>query len=137
MRLNGGQRLFAGMRYELIEDSANGPWRVTTRGYMYSVERADGGEMLSAHWHPESPGRHVEPHLHVPHDMVTQEGYYLAREPLYTGRYTFEAVIRFVITNVGCAPMVSDWEERLLLAETPHRLYRSWHQTPSEMHPPP
>lgn len=68
--------------------------------------------------------------------MVTPEGYYLDREPLYTGRFTFEAVIRFAITNVGCEPACSDWEERLLLAETPHRLYRSWHQAPSEALPP-
>ncbi len=128
-----GYRLKAAMRYELIEeDSERGPWRSTTRGYMYSVETASGAELLAAHWHPDSPSAHKEPHLHFPNAVVSEEGVFLAREPLYTGRFTFEAMIRLVVRNLGARPLAEDWENRLLLAETPHRLYRSWHQTPAE-----
>lgn len=128
------------MRYEIINDPGrgpeDGPWRVTTRGYMYSVDSADGQEMIAAHWHPASPGPHKQPHLHVPVDMVSEAGYFLAREPLYTGRITFEFVIRFAVKNLGAEPMCEDWESKLLLAETPHKLYRSWHETPEEAAPP-
>lgn len=136
--LSDGQRLLASMRYELIEDaSEKGPWRATTRGYMYSVHGQDGAELLAAHWHPLSPGPHKEPHLHLAHDVVRPEGYFLAREPLFMGRWTFEAVIRMAVKNLNTRPLCEDWENRLLLAETPHRLYRSWHQTPREADAPP
>lgn len=124
------------MWYQLIEDAEKGPWRATTHGYMYSIENDQGSEMFSAHWHPNSPGRHLEPHLHLPFEMMTDDGHYLAREPLYTGRFTFEAAIRFAITNVGAEPLCDDWENRLLLVESTHRLYRSWHQTPAEVQSP-
>lgn len=125
------------MRYEIIKDPDRGtrsePWRVTTRGYMYAVDNADGQELIAAHWHPMTSGPHTEPHLHVPHDMVSPAGYWLAREPLYTGRVTFEFLVRFAVNNVGAEPLCEDWESKLLLAETPHRLYRTWHETPQEV----
>ncbi len=102
---------------------------------MYSVETTAGSELVAAHWHPESPGPHKEPHLHLPQAVVTEAGGFLAREPLHTGRFTFEAMIRLLVQNFQAAPLVADWENRLLLAETPHRLYRSWHQTPAEAQP--
>lgn len=124
------------MRYEIINDTDRGPeygpWRVTTRGYMYSVDDADGRELIAAHWHPTTPGPHTSPHMHVPNDMVSEAGYFLSREPLPTGRITFESVVRFTVTNIGVEPLCDDWAERLLLAETPHRLYRSWHERPEE-----
>lgn len=130
--LSTGQVLKAAMWYEIIKDDGErGPWRVTTRGYMHSVEHG-GSELLGAHWHPESPGPHKEPHLHVPHDVVNKTGYFLAREPLHTGRFTFEGIVRMAINNFGAEPLCEDWDNRLLLAETPHKLYRSWHQTPAE-----
>ncbi len=83
-------RLKAAMQYELIEeDSERGPWRATTRGYMYSIETSGDSELLSAHWHPTGKSHHKEPHLHVSHNVVNEEGGFLAREPLYTGRFTF------------------------------------------------
>ncbi len=66
---------------------------------------------------------------------MTEAGGFLAREPLHTGRFTFEAMIRLLVQNFQAAPLVADWENRFLLAETPHRLYRSWHQTPAEAQP--
>jgi hypothetical protein len=128
-------RLKAQMHYEIIEDAENGPWRVTTRGYLYGVERADGRELVGAHWHPNSQSRHVEPHLHFSNLVTSQEGAFLARHPIYTGRVTFEWVIRFAVENLGAAPKVTDWATRLERTEGPHRENRTWHQTPSEATP--
>ena len=130
--LSTGHILKARMRYEIIKDDKGEPWRVTTRGYMYSVEDADGQELLSAHWHPDTAGPHKRPHMHFPDRVVSPEGGFLAREPIHTGRITFEEVVRFAVRNLGTEPLCTDWENRLLLAETPHKLYRSWHQTPEE-----
>ncbi len=59
--VGGSFRLKAAMWYQLVEErSERGPWRATTRGgYMYSVETTAGSELVAAHWHPESPGRHT------------------------------------------------------------------------------
>jgi len=131
--LSTGHQLHAQMWYSLVEEEGHrGPWRASTRGYAYSVQDHEGRELLAAHWHPESPGRHVEPHLHLPAKVLSEEGVFLAQEPLYTGRFTFEALIRFGVTNLQARPMCEDWNDRLTLAEAPHTLYRSWHQTPAE-----
>ncbi len=99
---------------------------------MYSIEAPDNSELMAAHWHPDGKSQHKKPHLHLSQNVVSQEGGFLAREPLYTGRFTFEAMIRLTVRNLGVKPVCEDWENRLLLAETPHMLYRSWHQTPAE-----
>src|SRR3974390_2806145 len=51
--------------FYIIEDRENGPWRVTTAGYKYTLETEDGEEILGYHWHPESLSSHKEPHLHL------------------------------------------------------------------------
>lgn len=131
-----GHQLRAQMWFELVEEEGHrGPWRATTHGYAYSVHDYEGRELLAAHWHPLSPSAHVEPHLHLPAKVLSAEGVFLAQEPLYTGRFTFEALIRFAVKNLGASPLCEDWNDRLTLAEAPHQLYRSWHQTPAEVPP--
>ena len=49
-----------------------------------------------------------------------------------TGRMTLEEVIRYVIRAMEAEPLCEDWENRLTLAEAPHRLYRSWNYSPEE-----
>lgn len=132
-RLSSGHVLKAGMQYEIIKDERGEPWRVTTRGYMYSVENEHGQELLSAHWHPDTSGPHKRPHLHFPGRLEGTELGFLGREPINTGRVTFEEVVRFAVRNLGADAMHEDWEARLLLAETPHKLYRSWHEEPEEV----
>ena len=56
--LPGGFRLRAAMQYEFLRDEAaeGGPWRCTTRGYMYAVEgrnpeTREEQELIAYHWH--------------------------------------------------------------------------------------
>jgi hypothetical protein len=129
-----GLMLKASMRYEVIRDDRDdmGPWRVTTRGYLYSVEDGGGRELLSWHWHPDTSGIHVAPHTHFPSNVISMDGAFLAREPLPSGRITFESVIRYVMRAFEVPPLCADWDARLSLAEGPHVLYRSWHNDPAE-----
>lgn len=121
------------MDYRIVEDEGDrGPWRVTTTGYMYSLEDRAGQELFAAHWHPLTVGVHKRPHLHLPHAAFNDSGVWLAREPIHTGRFTFEELIRLTIKNLQVPTLVEDWQDRLDLAETPHRLYRTWHLDPDE-----
>lgn len=132
--LGSGLMLKAGMRYRIIKDDTPGmgPWRVTTDGYMYSVENRLGQEMFSWHWHPDTAGPHKEPHAHFPSGVISMDGAFLARAPMPTGRTTFESFVRYVIQSFGIEPLCDDWDARLALAEGPHKLYRTWHQSPEE-----
>lgn len=122
------------MRYRIVQDEREGmgPWRVTTDGYMYSVEDDARQERFSWHWHPDTSGPHKQPHVHFPSTMISEAGAFLAREPMPTGRATFEEFIRYVIKSFDLKPLCAEWDARLTLAEGPHKLYRSWHQAPEE-----
>lgn len=126
--------LKAGMQYRIVQDETDGmgPWRVTTDGYMYSVDNSLGQEMFSWHWHPASSGPHKDPHAHFPSGVISMDGSFLARTPMPTGRTTFESFIRYVIQSFELTPLCQDWDARLALAEGPHKLHRTWHNSPEE-----
>jgi hypothetical protein len=63
-----------GMLYEIIrtEDRPErGPWRISTRGYMYEVQTASGELVWSYHWHPT--GKVGSPHGHVGHTQLAAD----------------------------------------------------------------
>ena len=48
------------MQYEIVRtehEPERGPWRVSTRGYMYELQTASGELVWSYHWHPTSNWR--------------------------------------------------------------------------------
>ncbi|MBI1757964.1 MAG: hypothetical protein HYR62_01830 [Actinobacteria bacterium] len=115
------------MRYKIIEDSREsyGPYRVTTKAYIYSLQDSGGQAMLDYHWHPTGQSDEVRPHLHLGATQLT-EGAVLSRKThVLTGRVTLEDVIRMAI-RLGATPVVPNWEDRLTSTESPHKLYRSW-----------
>lgn len=135
--LGNGLLLKAAMQYRIVQDATEGmgPWRVTTDGYMYSVENSLGLEMFSWHWHPATSGPHKEPHAHFPSGVISMDGAFLARTPMPTGRATFESFIRYVVESFDIEPLRDDWDAVLALAEGPHKLHRTWHNSPEERHP--
>jgi hypothetical protein len=137
--LGGEYLLKASMQYRIVEDDREGmgPWRVTTDGYMYSVEDQSGRERISWHWHPGTSGPHKAPHAHLNEGVISMEGSFLARVPLPSGRITFEECIRYLIGSLQLEPLHEDWRDRLAAAETPHKLYRTWHNDPGERNPKP
>ena len=116
-----------GMLYEIIrtEDKPErGPWRVSTRGYMYEMQTASGELIWSYHWHPT--GKVGSPHAHLGHTQLAADAVlsYKAHHP--TGRISLESVIRTLITEYGVTAMRDDWEAMLVMREGDFQMYRTW-----------
>lgn len=120
--------LRARMKYMIIEDERDGygPFRVTTRGYDYSVRTRDGAAVLDYHWHPTGLSHEKRPHLHIGSAQLSHDSVLARKQHLCCGRVTLEAVIRNLINNQGVKPLTLDWSDLLDLCETPHILHRSW-----------
>jgi len=115
------------MWYEIVrtEDRPErGPWRVSTRSYMYELQTSSGELVLSYHWHPTSKVRN--PHAHLGHTQLAPHAVlsYKAHHP--TGRISLESVIRTCITEYGVTPMNEKWTEILATREGDFETYRSW-----------
>ncbi|SRR6266508_2044034 len=129
VRLAGDQalELRARMFYEIIRDARTGygPFRVTTRGYDYSLRTADRCAVVDYHWHPLSNSHVAAPHLHLGEAQLRPDAVLRGKHHLPTGRITFEAVVKSAIDS-GAKPMRADYEERLAETEYRHVLHRSW-----------
>lgn len=135
--LDGGFHLDARMKYRIVEQahaSAAERWRVTTLAYTYRL-LDQAGELWVIHWHPDGPSPDRAPHLHLGTSLLAPSGIVTRKSHIPTGRITFERVIRFAI-ECGAEPKHADWDQRLLLAEGPHLLYRSWSGDPTLELPP-
>lgn len=119
--------LRARMKYKIIQDSREGygPFRVTTRGYDYSVRKADGTAVIDYHWHPTGKSNEVRPHIHIGSSQLRQDSILSNKHHLLCGRITFEAVIRNLI-HQDVTPQFDDWSDLLDLCEAPHLLHRTW-----------
>jgi len=117
------------MRFKVIEDDRDtyGPYRMTTLGYQYIVEQDDGQEVIVYHWHPRGNSHRQDPHIHVGQAQLADDAVISRHSHLTSGRVTFESVIRMTITEWDVQPLVDDWDDRLVAAESPHLLFRSWH----------
>ncbi len=117
----------ARLKYEIIRDArpGYGPFRVTTRGYDYSIRTTDGTAVLDYHWHPEGVSHATYPHLHLGSQQLRPDAVLSRADHVPTGRITFESIIRSLIER-GIEPLATDWRERLERCEKPHLQYRSW-----------
>lgn len=116
-----------GMLYEIVrtEDRPErGPWRVSTRGYMYELQTESSELIWSYHWHPQSTV--ANPHAHLGRTQLAEDAVlsYKAHHP--TGRISLESIIRTCISEYGVSAQRSDWEETLALREGDFEAYRSW-----------
>ena len=97
------------------------PFRVSTRSYHYKLHplrAARGADAWRMHWHPEGNSPVDYPHLHLPPEL---------KRHLVSERATLEQAITWC-AEYG-APLTCSKDEaadRLVLAETPHRLHRTW-----------
>ena len=119
--------LRARMFYRIIKDpkAGYGPYRVTTRGYDYSIRKIDGSAVLDYHWHPNGLSHEKRPHVHLGSAQLRTDAVLSNKQHLLTGRLTFKSVIRDLV-GMGVPPRYSDWSDLLDLCETPHLLYRTW-----------
>lgn len=121
--------LSATQAFRLVPDPrfAPGEWKATTRGYIYTVYDTAGFEPTKAlawHWHPGS-GKNDEPHLHVYRDGQVG-GEPLRKLHLPGERVAFEAVVKFVIEELGVAPIRADWQSVIDSALERFTRFRTW-----------
>ncbi|BCB81333.1 hypothetical protein GCM10022251_61800 [Phytohabitans flavus] len=130
VRLRGDRRIEmrARMFYEIIRDPrpGYGPFRITTRGYDYSLRTSDGLAVVDYHWHPLGQSHEKDPHLHIGAAQLRPDSVLSNKDHLPSGRITVESVVRAAIAS-GATPLQPDWETRLAGTEYRHVLHRSWH----------
>lgn len=101
------------MFYHVVEASdERGMWKVTVTAYNYSLRDHDHKEILSYHWHPDTPNSVDFPHMHLGAGtgMTRRE---LFRAHLPTGYIPLADMIRLTITEFGAQALRSDWREVL------------------------
>lgn len=123
LRCRGGAvlKLSIGHRYTLVETDERqlGPWKATTRAYLYRLDDGEGQEQVSWHWHPSGRSRFDRPHLHV-------GAGHLAGRHLPTGRVSIESVVRLLLGEMDVVSRRSDWVQVLDDAEGNFLAYRTW-----------
>lgn len=125
-------QLSLAIQYEIVDDPDDGPYRVTTRGYIYGVrESRTGDDVVGYHWHPRGSSHARVPHLHVGSAAITPDGVLTPKSHLPTARVTLESVIRLCIEEFGVEPLRPDWDQVLRDSEDVHKMFRSWSDVPS------
>lgn len=83
-------------------------WWAHTTGYLYTLEGADGREVLAYHWHPAGRSQETEPHLHlgVGAGALRRE---LVKAHIGTGFVTPDTLFILIIEQFGVRPRRSDW----------------------------
>lgn len=109
----------------LVEDGArSGAWIAT--GYLYRLRDASGRELLTYHWHPDSPfSTPTFPHPHVSAALRSTltsgvvDSIPLDKLHLPTGNVPLAAFVRMLVAEFGAQPAAADWEARLRQATEP------------------
>ena len=128
--LRGENRLHlsVAIQYEIVQspDPDRGPWKVSTRKYMYHVVADDMTEVILFHWHPDGKSTEKGPHLHVGSSQLTPNAVVSSRAHVPTGRVSLESVIELLIQDFGVVPLRADWRETLATSRTQFHQWRTW-----------
>ena len=126
--LNGRSDLYLSFtqQYKIIEDTQNGPYRVSTRYYKYAIEHQNGSEIFGYHWHPEGPSPITFPHLHIGPAAKIGMAELVGRAHFPTGRVAFEDVVEFLILNFGVKPDRTLWQELVEKTRTLFTKHKTW-----------
>lgn len=118
--------LRATLHYRIVEaDGERGPYKVSTVGYLYALDDADGREVLAYHWHPKGRSHEARPHLHLGAGAaVGHAGVAAAHLP--TERIALESLLRCALTDLGVEPLRPDWRRVLDDAQKAFESWRTW-----------
>lgn len=83
-------------------------WEAHTTGYMYTLEGADGREILAYHWHPTGNSHVTTPHLHLGAGAGSLRPE-LTKAHLDTGLITPVTLLALSIEQFGVRPRRADW----------------------------
>jgi hypothetical protein len=124
--LYGRLRVEVNFQYVVVQSADDrGPFRCSTRGYIFSISDSDDAELMSYHWHPLSVSPDLGPHMHVGQKVLPQN----ATLHVPTPRMTVEDLVEHAIDSFGAGPAIDDDTWRPLLADSRERhvAYRDWH----------
>lgn len=106
-------------------EGPRGPWKVTTTAYLYTLEEADGLEILSYQWHPSGPSSVHYPHLHVG-QAAGKPRPELQRAHLPTGRISLEQFLWLAIEAFKVRPRRDDRRDVLYRTLQKFEQWRTW-----------
>ena len=128
LRRTSGSALRArvSQNYRIVPaEGPRGPWKVTTTAYLYTLEEADGPEILSYQWHPSGPSSVHYPHLHVG-QAAGKPRPELRRAHLPTGRISLEQFLWLAIEAFKVRPRRDDWRDVLFKTRQKFEQWRTW-----------
>ena len=108
-----------------VTKSLLGSLKVTTLAYAYSIEDAEGHEILAYHWHPDE-SRYKFPHLHIGHAAGKDLRPEIRALHFRTDRVAFEDFGLQLIRNFDVIPERDDAELVLETNLDRFRRHRSW-----------
>src|SRR5258708_4805590 len=90
----------------VLENPAPKEWKVRTHSYMYSLDNAEGNEILGFHWHPDAtPDNPIPyPHLHIGNGAGTQIRDEIRAIHFRTDRMAFEEFGLLLIQEFAVVP---------------------------------
>jgi hypothetical protein len=120
--------LFAAVQYEVVQtdDRDRGPWKVSTRKYMYHVVTDDMTEVILFHWHLDGKSSQQGPHLHVGGSQLMSNAVVSHKTHVPTGRVSLESVVELLMRESGVLPIRSDWEQVLDDSAARFQAWRTW-----------
>jgi len=126
--LNGRSDFFLGFtqQYTIIEDPENGPYRVKTTYYSYTVETEAGEEVFGYHWHPDGDSPIRFPHLHIGPAVKIGLVELNRKAHFPTGRVAFEDVVEFLINALGVKPSGRLWQKVVQKTRVLFDRHKSW-----------
>lgn len=126
--LHGRSHLFIGMvqQYRIIKDPNNGPFRVTTAHYKYTLETEDSEEIIGYHWHPEGPSPVRYAHLHLGAGAQIGRSELDGRAHFPTGRVAFEDFVKLLIDVFDVKASRPTWRQALDRTKGLFERYKRW-----------
>ena len=86
-------------------------WQTRAVRYEYTLDDADGREILAYHWHPHGRSHVTIPHLHLGAALCDLRAE-MHHAHLRTGMVTPIALLALAIEQFDIRPRLADWAER-------------------------
>lgn len=100
-------------------------YKVSTRGYKYTVRAGDDEEQIAWHWHPGGKSDVEFPHAHIGTAALKPEALMTRKDHIRTGRMSFESVV-FNMLQWGVVPRNLNYDEILGANQSVFDKWKSW-----------
>ncbi|MEV6541262.1 hypothetical protein [Streptomyces sp. NPDC051665] len=105
--------------------SSSDRYKVSTRGYWYTIMNADGAEIIAWHWHPDGKSDVDYAHAHIGAAALNPAAPISHKDHLRTGRMSFENVASNLL-DLGVTPMNLNYAEILSENRTAFEKWKTW-----------